>query len=105
MIVFVISIIPLIMAAQGDFECIDDTKFKLFTSETSFVVNSCPAGLCATRSPKFKNPCIGRDRAAVIDGVIPPNPGASSTATELPVNSLDQIDQVAGATQQGTIHL
>ena len=52
----------------GDFECIDSTKFKLFTSSTgSFVVNSCPPGFCFTRSPPKKNPCIGKDRALVID--------------------------------------
>lgn len=52
----------------GDFECIDSTKFKLFTSSTgSFVVNSCPPGFCFTRSPPKKNPCIGKDRALAID--------------------------------------
>jgi hypothetical protein len=67
----------------GEFECIDDTKFKLFTSTNDFVINSCPPGLCATRTPKFKNPCIGRDRATEIDGVVPPVPIGSGGGTLL----------------------
>ncbi|KAJ3303985.1 hypothetical protein HDV03_003223 [Kappamyces sp. JEL0829] len=64
-----LSLLPIALAANiGDFECIDDTKFKQFTSATSFIVQSCPPGFCATRNPPFKNPCIGKQRAAEIDG-------------------------------------
>lgn len=52
----------------GDFECIDDTSFKHFSSETAFTVDKCPAGLCFTRNPKKKNPCIGKANAQRIDG-------------------------------------
>ncbi|KAL2917100.1 hypothetical protein HK105_203164 [Polyrhizophydium stewartii] len=52
----------------GDFQCIDDTRFKHFTSETAFVEGRCPAGLCFTRSPPLKNPCIGKEAAQRIDG-------------------------------------
>ena len=43
----------------GEFVCIDDTKFKQFTSATEFTINSCPPGFCFTRSPPIKNPCVG----------------------------------------------
>ena len=52
------------------FHCLDDTKFQLCTGNDNFVVNSCPVGLCATRSPANKNPCLGSERAAEIDGVV-----------------------------------
>ncbi|KAI9005866.1 hypothetical protein BC832DRAFT_523736, partial [Gaertneriomyces semiglobifer] len=54
--------------AGGDHICIDDTRFQKFTSETDFVVQSCPPGFCFTRDPPLKNPCIGKDRALEIDG-------------------------------------
>ncbi|KAJ3308801.1 hypothetical protein HDV04_000788 [Boothiomyces sp. JEL0838] len=52
----------------NSFECIDDTSFKLFTSPTTFIINKCPPGFCATRNPPTKNPCIGKANAARIDG-------------------------------------
>jgi hypothetical protein len=66
---FYFILIALTLQKAGDFECIDDTKFKQFTSDTAFVVNSCPPGKCVTRNPPFKNPCIGKDRALAIDKV------------------------------------
>ena len=51
----------------NEFECIDDTKFKMFTSSTDFVVLSCAAGQCATRNPPNKNPCVGKENAQRID--------------------------------------
>jgi hypothetical protein len=57
----------------NSFHCIDDTKFQLCTGDGTFVVNSCPRGLCATRHPAIRNPCVGADRAREIDGV-PPTP-------------------------------
>jgi hypothetical protein len=60
------------------FHCIDDTSFQLCTGDGTFVVNSCPPGLCATRTPADRNPCIGRERAAEIDGVEPPAPDQAS---------------------------
>jgi hypothetical protein len=59
--------------AANTFHCIDDTKFQQCTGNGTFVVNSCPPGLCATRHPAEKNPCIGAARATQIDGV-PPTP-------------------------------
>jgi hypothetical protein len=53
----------------NDFECIDDTKFKHFISSTEFVVKECPPGLCFTRVPKNKNPCIGKTAAILIDSM------------------------------------
>ena len=54
----------------NDFECIDDTRFRHYTNnQGDFVIQSCAvAGLCATRTPPSKNPCIGKERAAEIDG-------------------------------------
>ncbi len=52
----------------GDFVCIDDTTFKHFTSATQFVEENCPPGFCFTRSPPFKNPCVGKANARRIDG-------------------------------------
>lgn len=51
----------------NEFECIDDTKFKHFVDSTNFFVKECPKGLCFTRNPPFKNPCIGKERALEID--------------------------------------
>jgi len=59
--------------AANTFHCTDDTRFELCTGGDNFVVNSCPQGLCATRHPANKNPCVGADRAREIDGV-PPTP-------------------------------
>ncbi|KAL2917163.1 hypothetical protein HK105_203227 [Polyrhizophydium stewartii] len=62
----------------GDLQCIDDTRFKHFTSETAFVEGRCPAGLCFTRSPPLKNSCIGKEAAQRIDGMN----GAGGSGTE-----------------------
>ena len=51
------------------FECIDDTQFKLFTSNSDFIVQSCPKGQCFTRKPPNKNPCVGKANAQRIDGI------------------------------------
>ena len=51
----------------NDFECIDDTSFKHFTSATDFVVNKCAQGMCFTRNPPAKNPCVGKENALRID--------------------------------------
>jgi PPE-repeat protein len=59
--------------AANTFHCIDDTRFELCTGNGTFVVNSCPPGLCATRHPPERNPCVGAARATQIDGV-PPTP-------------------------------
>ena len=55
------------------FHCLDDTRFQHCTGGDAFVVDACPAGLCATRHPAEGNPCVGADRAEVADGV-PPTP-------------------------------
>lgn len=54
----------------NDFECIDDTQFRHYISDSNFVINNCPPGLCFTRSPPNQNPCIGKDLALQIDNVI-----------------------------------
>jgi hypothetical protein len=59
--------------AANTFHCIDDTKFQQCIGGDQFVINSCPAGICATRHPANKNPCVGAARALEIDGV-PPTP-------------------------------
>jgi len=59
------------------FHCIDNTQFQHCTGDGTFVVKSCPANLCATRTPALGNPCIGRELAAQVDGVEPPLPGRS----------------------------
>jgi hypothetical protein len=60
----------------NSFHCIDDTRFQLCTGNGTFVVEACGApGLCATRHPAIKNPCIGAQRATEIDGVPPTPPG------------------------------
>lgn len=52
----------------NDFVCIDDTKFKHFVDSENFFVKSCSSpGLCFTRVPPNKNPCIGEQRAREID--------------------------------------
>lgn len=56
----------------NDFECIDDTQFRHYISDTDFVINNCPPGLCFTRSPPNQNPCIGKELALQIDKVIEP---------------------------------
>ncbi|KAI8900162.1 hypothetical protein BC833DRAFT_523817, partial [Globomyces pollinis-pini] len=53
----------------NDFQCIDDTKFRHFITVTDSVEGSCPPGMCATRSPPSKNPCVGKENAARIDKV------------------------------------
>jgi hypothetical protein len=72
--------------AANTFQCIDDTRFQHCAGPgfTTIFVNSCPAGLCATRTPDSGNPCIGRDRAREIDGVEPPPPGAPGIVNEPP---------------------
>ena len=59
----------------NSFHCLDDTRFELCTGGGNFVVESCPAHLCATRHPAIENPCIGAARAQQIDGVPPTPPG------------------------------
>jgi hypothetical protein len=53
----------------NDFACLDDTRFMHFVDPVNFFVKSCPSGLCFTRKPPAKNPCIGKDRAIEIDGL------------------------------------
>src|SRR5579859_8057997 len=55
------------------FHCIDNTNFEECIGGDKFVVEACPANLCATRHPPNQNPCIGAARATQIDGV-PPTP-------------------------------
>jgi hypothetical protein len=57
-----------IATKANDNICVDDTTFRKFTSATDFVLQQCPPGLCFTRNPPVKNPCIGRERALAIDG-------------------------------------
>jgi hypothetical protein len=65
--------------AGNTFHCLDDTRFELCTGVGSgFVIESCPPGLCATRHPADRNPCIGAARATTIDGVPPTPPGQPS---------------------------
>ena len=59
----------------NSFHCLDDTRFELCTGGGNFVVESCPAHLCATRHPAIENPCVGAALAAQIDGVPPTPPG------------------------------
>lgn len=92
-----ILLVSLISCAIGDFECIDDTQFKHFTSDTAFVIQSCPRGFCFTRNPKLKNPCIGKDRALQIDGgvvgsaVVASAPVASVVPVVVSSNSPDPV--------------
>jgi hypothetical protein len=51
----------------NEFICVDDTNFKMFTSEVDFVMGQCPKGFCFTRSPPIRNPCVGRANAIRID--------------------------------------
>lgn len=51
----------------NDHVCIDDTRFMHFVSSINFFVKSCPKGLCFTRVPPNKNPCIGKELALSID--------------------------------------
>jgi len=64
--------IPKSIRKANEFICVDDTNFKMFTSDVDFVMGQCPKGFCATRSPPIKNPCVGRANAIRIDGVVPP---------------------------------
>ena len=80
--------------ASNTFHCLDDTRFQLCTGNDEFVVRSCPVGLCATRSPANKNPCIGRERAAKIDGVEPPFPGVTNPP-EVDTEEVDVEEEVA----------
>jgi hypothetical protein len=60
--------------AGNTFHCLDSTRFELCTGfNNGFVIESCPPGLCATRHPADRNPCVAR--AAQIDGVPPTPPG------------------------------
>lgn len=54
----------------NDFVCVDTTTFKHFTSPSDFVLGQCPAGLCFTRVPPAKNPCVGQANAQRIDKVV-----------------------------------
>ena len=76
---------PNLCAGQGanTFQCLDDTFFEHCTGGDAFVVQACPANLCATRTPSNGNPCIGRDRAREADGVEPPQPGQPATGDDL----------------------
>jgi hypothetical protein len=76
--------------APNTFECIDDTKFKLFTGNGAFSIGSCPVGFCATRTPPFKNPCVGRANADRIDGT------SSSNANPIPTTTLQNSQSFAG---------
>jgi hypothetical protein len=84
----------------NSFHCIDDTRFQHCTGDATFVVNSCPAGLCATRTPAIKNPCVGRERAAEIDGVEPPAPGKASPPANAGATN-DANNNNAGANNAG----
>lgn len=53
--------------APNSFVCIDDTHFKHFITANNFVIQSCPPGMCFTRNPSIKNPCIGKTLALQID--------------------------------------
>lgn len=65
------------------FQCIDNTSFQHCTGNGGFVVKSCPADLCATRTPATQNPCVGRERAEELDGVAPPTPGKAAGDAEV----------------------
>jgi hypothetical protein len=67
--------------APNTFECIDDTRFRLFSGNGQFTIGSCPPGFCATRTPPNKNPCVGRANADRIDGT---GNGNTGTANPLP---------------------
>ena len=73
--------------AAATFHCIDSTNFEECIGGDRFVVEACPANLCATRHPPNQNPCIGAARAAQIDGV-PPTPP-------------NQVDGTGGASAGG----
>jgi len=65
--------------AGNTFHCLDDTRFELCTGfQNGFVIESCPAHLCATRHPPSENPCVGAALAQQIDGVPPTPPGQPS---------------------------
>lgn len=52
----------------NDFECIDDTSFRHYIDSDNFVIKRCASsGLCFTRNPPNKNPCIGKVLALQID--------------------------------------
>jgi hypothetical protein len=68
----------------NSFQCIDNTRFQHCTGNGNFVVNSCPANLCATRTPSIRNPCVGRANARQIDGVEPPRPGQAAPPPAAP---------------------
>lgn len=52
----------------NEFECIDDTRFRHYVDSQNFFIKSCSApGLCFTRTPPSRNPCIGKTRAEEID--------------------------------------
>jgi len=57
------------------FRCIDDTNFEQCTGGSSFVVNACARGTCATRHPASQKPCVGPAQARDLDGVAPTPPG------------------------------
>jgi hypothetical protein len=64
--------------AANTFECIDDTRFRLFSGNGQFTIGSCPPGFCATRTPPNKNPCVGRANADRIDGTGNGNTGTTN---------------------------
>jgi hypothetical protein len=68
----------------NNFICIDDTRFQHCVGDSRIFVNSCPVGLCATRSPANQNPCVGRALAAQLDGVAPPAPATPPAAEQPP---------------------
>jgi hypothetical protein len=75
----------------NSFQCIDDTRFQHCVGGDAFVVNSCAAGLCATRTPSIQNPCVGREVATRVDGVAPPAPGQANPPAN---NNDDNNDNV-----------
>lgn len=59
--------------AGNTFYCVNDTEFQHCTGvKDGFVLKSCPAAICVTRSPANRNPCVGREAAAREDGLNPP---------------------------------
>lgn len=59
--------------AGNTFYCLDDVRFQHCTGfRDGFVLKSCPAAICVTRSPANRNPCVGREAAAREDGIQPP---------------------------------
>ena len=61
--------------AANTYYCIDDTKMQHCTGNDWFVLKTCPAHLCVTRTPANRNPCVGKAAATREDGVVPPTMG------------------------------